>query len=336
MSTPLVDPFGRTVRDLRISITDRCNFRCLYCMPQEGMLWLPREEILTFEEIERVARLCVERFGFDGIRLTGGEPTVRAHLPVLVERLAGLRVGGAGGEPIDLAMTTNGATLALLAGELRQAGLRRLNISCDSLQAGRFLEITRRDALARVLVGIDAALAAGFSPVKINCVLMRGVNDDEIVDFATFGRERGVTVRFIEFMPLDADDAWGAEKVVPADEVVAAIDAVYPLRPASQRGDAPAERYFYTDGAGEIGVIGSVTKPFCGSCDRVRLTAEGQFRNCLFAVKETDLRAILRSGGSDDYLAAAIAADVGTKWAGHSIGNVNFIRPARSMSQIGG
>jgi cyclic pyranopterin phosphate synthase len=325
---PLVDPHGRTVRDLRISVTDRCNFRCQYCMPEEGMVWLPRDEVLTFEEIERVARVCVERFGFDGIRLTGGEPTVRAHLPVLVEKLAALGV--------DLAMTTNGATLGLLAVDLRRAGLRRINISCDSLQRERFFAMTRRDALDRVLDGIDASLAAGFDPVKVNCVVLRGVNDDELVDFATFGRERGVIVRFIEWMPLDAQDAWGRDKVVPATEVVAAINAVYPLSPVPTRGSQPAERFVYEDGAGEVGVVGSVTQSFCGSCDRVRITAEGQFRNCLFAVRETDLRAILRGGGSDDDLAAAIVADVGTKWAGHSIGQVHFVKPARSMSQIGG
>jgi cyclic pyranopterin phosphate synthase len=324
----LVDPFGRTVRDLRISVTDRCNFRCQYCMPEEGMVWLPRDEVLTFEEIERVARICVERFGFDGIRLTGGEPTVRAHLPVLVEKLAGLGV--------DLAMTTNGATLRLLATELRRAGLRRINISCDSLQADRFYAMTHRDALDRVLDGIDAALEAGFDPVKVNCVVLRGINDDELVDFATFGRERGVVVRFIEWMPLDAQGEWGLDKVVPAADVVAAIDAVYPLMAAPTRGSQPAERFLYQDGEGEVGVIGSVTQSFCGSCDRVRLTAEGQFRNCLFAVRETDLRAILRGGGSDDDLASAIAADVGNKWAGHSIGQVHFVKPSRSMSQIGG
>jgi GTP 3',8-cyclase len=316
------------VRDLRVSVTDRCNFRCSYCMPEEGMVWLPRSEVLTFEEIERIARVCVERFGFDGIRLTGGEPTVRAHLPELVERLA--RLG------VDIAMTTNGATLPLLAADLRRAGLRRINISCDSLRRDRFLEMTKRDALDQVLAGIDAALEAGFDPVKINCVLLRGINDDEIVDLATFGRERGVVMRFIEWMPLDASDQWGQGKVVPASEIVAAIDAVYPLAPVAERGDQPAERFLYCDGGGEVGVIASVTRSFCGSCDRVRITAEGMFRNCLFAVRETDLRAIMRGGGSDDDLAAAIEADVGTKWAGHSIGQVHFIKPARSMSQIGG
>ena len=325
---PLVDPFQRVVRDLRISVTDRCNFRCTYCMPEEGMQWLPRTEILTFEEIERVARLCVERWGFTGIRLTGGEPTVRAGLPTLVAKLAALDV--------DLSLTTNGASLRLAARDLRTAGLQRINISCDSLRRDRFLAITHRDALPQVLDGIDAALEAGFSPVKVNAVLLQGVNDDEVVDFATFGREKGVVVRFIEFMPLDADGAWRGEQVVSATEIVAAIGSVYPLVPVAQRGSQPAERYVYTDGGGEIGVVPSVTRSFCGSCDRVRLTAEGMFRNCLFATRETDLRALLRSGASDDDLAAAIEADVGQKWAGHSIGQVRFVRPARSMSQIGG
>ena len=327
-AAPLVDPHGRTVRDLRISVTDRCNLRCTYCMPAEGMDWLARTDLLTYEEIERVARVCVERFGFTGIRLTGGEPTVRAHLPVLVEKLAGLGT--------DLSLTTNGATLRLMADDLRAAGLRRINISLDSLRPETFFAVTRRHALDQVIDGIDAAIDAGFSPVKVNCVLMRGVNDDEIVDFAAFGRERGVTMRFIEFMPLDADDGWSADTVVPAAEVVATIDRVYPIEPVEGRGSAPAERFRYLDGGGEIGVIASVTQSFCGSCDRVRLTAEGMFRNCLFAVKETDLRAVLRSGGTDDDLAAAVIADVGNKWVGHSIGQVDFVRPDRSMSQIGG
>jgi len=334
-SKALVDGHGRTVRDLRISVTDRCNFRCQYCMPEEGMTWLPKSEVLTFEEIERVARVGVERFGFDGIRITGGEPTVRAHLPVLIEKLARLRVGG-DGPGVDLAMTTNGASLRLLAADLRHAGLRRINISCDSLRPERFLELTRRDALDRVLDGVEAAIEAGFDPVKLNVVLVRGSNDDEIVDLAAYGRDRGVTVRFIEFMPLDASDEWGPNRVVPADEVVAALDAAFGIRPLDERGDQPAERFVYHDGRGEVGVIASVTRPFCASCDRVRLTAEGQFRNCLFAVRETDLRAILRNGGSDDDLAAAMAADVAAKWAGHAIGKVHFIKPERSMSQIGG
>jgi len=327
MATDLVDPHGRTVRDLRISVTDRCNFRCRYCMPAEGMNWLPREDILTFEEIHRIGRICVERYGFDSIRLTGGEPTVRAHLPRLVAMLNDLGV--------DLALTTNGATLRLVADDLAAAGLRRINISLDSLRADRFFDLTRRDDLHRVLDGIDAALDAGLDPVKLNAVLMRGINDDEVVDFARFGRERGVTVRFIEFMPLDAQGEWTRDRVVPAEEVVEAIDAVFPLEEI-RRGSAPAERYRYIDGRGEVGVIPSVTRPFCADCDRVRLTAEGQFRSCLFAHDEYDLRAVLRAGGDDDAVAAEIERAVGHKWAGHQIGQVQFIRPSRSMSQIGG
>ncbi len=328
MTADLVDPYGRTVRDLRISITDRCNFRCSYCMPAEGMQWLPRSELLTFEEIERISRVFVERFGVDGIRLTGGEPTVRAHLPVLVGKLAALNV--------DLSMTTNGATFRLVAEDLKAAGLTRVNVSLDSLRRDRFLAITRRDELERVLDGIAAAKEAGFDPVKINVVLERGMNDDEIVDFATWGREHRVAVRFIEFMPLDASGEWARDKVVSQDEILDAISAVYPLVPAPARGAAPADRWLYADGLGDVGVIPSVTKPFCGDCDRVRLTAEGQLRTCLFETREFDLRAIVRSGGSDDDLAAEIVRAVGTKWAGHAIGQVTFIRPKRSMSQIGG
>ena len=324
----LVDPFGRVIRDLRISVTDRCNFRCTYCMPAEGMEWLPRSEVLTFEEIHRVSRIFVERFGVEGIRLTGGEPTVRAHLPMLISQLSGLGV--------DLAMTTNGATLRNSAEELRSAGLRRINISLDTLHADRFEQMTRRNELENVLAGIGAAVAAGFSPVKINAVIERGVNDDEIVDLARFGRERGVEVRFIEFMPLDATGHWANDRVVGQDEIVERIAEVFPLEQMPARGAAPADRWRYLDGAGTVGVIPSVTKPFCGDCDRVRLTAEGQFRTCLFATDEFDLREIMRSGGDDDALAERIIAAVGTKWAGHQINRVEFIRPNRSMSQIGG
>ena len=327
MREPLIDGFGRTVRDLRISITDRCNFRCTYCMPEEGMTWLPREDLLTFEEIDRIAGVCVDRFGFTGIRLTGGEPTVRAHLPVLIERLAR--------RDVDLAMTTNGSALRLLAEDLRAAGLRRLNISCDSLNRDRFYQMTRRDDLPKVLDGIAAAKSAGFVPLKINVVLMRGINDDEIVDFAQFGREQGVGVRFIEFMPLDADASWSRDTVVPSSEIIERINAVFPLV-KMRHGSEPAARWAFADGIGDIGVIASVTEPFCGDCDRVRITAEGQFRTCLVSTDEFDLRGIVRNGGTDDQLAAEIQRAVGLKWAGHSIGNVTFKRPDRSMSQIGG
>ena len=326
--TSLVDGFGRVHRDLRISVTDRCNFRCTYCMPAEGLDWMAREDLLTYEELTRVARGCVERFGFDGIRLTGGEPTVRANLPVLIDQLSSLGV--------DLSLTTNGTTLANLAPTLVSAGLERINISLDSLQRERFEQITRRDELDKVLEGVDAAVSAGLAPVKINCVVMRGVNDDEIVDFARFGRERGVTVRFIEFMPLDAQGEWTNEQVVTKAEIVAAIGDVFPLEPVAERESDPAARWRYVDGGGEFGVIPSVTEAFCESCDRVRLTADGMLRHCLFATRELDLRTLLRNGATDDDLAEAITAEVGAKWAGHQINQVHFIRPSRSMSQIGG
>lgn len=289
---------------------------------------MAREDLLTYEELARVARICVERFGFDGIRLTGGEPTVRANLPVLIEQLSSLGV--------DLSLTTNGTTLTNLAPTLVAAGLERINISLDSLQRDRFEQITRRDELDKVLEGIGAAVSAGLAPVKINCVVMRGVNDDEIVDFARFGRDRGVTVRFIEFMPLDAQGEWTNEQVVTKAEIVAAIGDVFPLEPVAERESDPAARWRYVDGGGEFGVIPSVTEAFCESCDRVRLTADGMLRHCLFATRELDLRTLLRNGATDDDLAEAITAEVGAKWAGHQINQVHFIRPARSMSQIGG
>jgi cyclic pyranopterin phosphate synthase len=324
---PLVDSFGRVHRDLRISVTDRCNFRCTYCMPEEGLAWLPRSEVLTFEEVERIARVLVERHGIRSIRLTGGEPTVRAHLPVLVRSLAAL--------PVDLALTTNGATLASVAGDLAAAGLRRVNVSLDTLQPERFAALTRRDQLGDVLAGIDAALAAGLSPVKLNVVVLAGVNDDEVVDLARYGRDRGVLVRFIEYMPLDADGGWQRGQVVSQAQILERIGAVFPLEPIT-RGSEPAARFRYLDGQGEVGVIPSVTEPFCERCDRIRLTADGQLRSCLFSLQDHDLRAILRSGGSDHELSDAIEACVGAKWAGHAIDRVEFIRPGRSMSQIGG
>jgi cyclic pyranopterin phosphate synthase len=337
----LVDPFSRTVRDLRISVTDRCNFRCTYCMPEEGMVWLPRTGVMSFEEIERLAGLFVERYGVDGLRLTGGEPTVRAHLPVLVAKLAALRVRADADTPYaglkpDLSITTNGATFRLLAHELRDAGLDRVNISLDTLRGDRFVEMTRRDELARVLDGIEAAKEAGFSPVKINAVIERDVNDDEIVDLARYGRDAGVEVRFIEFMPLDASKEWTRRTVVSQDEIVARISEVFPMEQLPARGAAPADRWRYLDGGGTVGVIPTVTRPFCGDCDRVRLTADGQLRTCLFATDEHDLLTMLRQGADDDVLGAAIQHAVGTKWAGHQINQVSFVRPRRSMSQIGG
>ncbi len=340
-TTALVDSFGRQIEDLRISVTDRCNFRCTYCMPEEGMQWLDRHAVMSFEEIERLARLFVERYGVRSIRLTGGEPTVRANLATLVAKLAALE-GPAG--PIELAMTTNGATMRLAAPGLRAAGLHRVNISLDTLDRAKFFEMTRRDELDNVLDGITAAQDAGFAPVKVNAVIERGVNDDEIVDLVTFGRERDVEVRFIEFMPLDATGHWLNERVVGQDEIVERINAVYPVEVMPARGAAPADRFRFLDGGlhgdgspgSRIGVIPSVTKPFCGDCDRVRLTAEGEFRTCLFATEEFDLLAAIRRGESDDEIAARIESAVASKWAGHQINQVSFTRPSKSMSQLGG
>ena len=337
----LIDPLGRHIEDLRISVTDRCNFRCTYCMPEEGMQWLNRSDVMSFEEIERLARIFVERYGVKGIRLTGGEPTVRAHLPVLISKLSKL-VGPDG--PVNLAMTTNGATMRLLADPLKQAGLNRVNISLDTLDRAKFHQMTRRDELNNVLDGICAAQEVGFDPVKINAVIERGINDSELLDLATFGREQNVEVRFIEFMPLDAEGHWMNDKVVGQDEILEKISSKYPLEVLPARGAAPADRFRFLDGGlyGEgspgsmIGVIPTITKPFCGDCERVRLTAEGDFRTCLFANKEFDLLTALRSGESDDQVADRIEAAVATKWAGHQIHQVNFTRPAKSMSQLGG
>jgi cyclic pyranopterin phosphate synthase len=303
-------------------------------MPAEGLKWLDKADVLTFEEIERVARICVERFDVDSIRLTGGEPTVRAHLPRLIAKLAALR-SSRGIKP-DIALTTNGATLRNIATELRDAGLDRINVSLDSLIPERFFAMTRRDELHNVLAGITEAKAAGFDPVKINAVVERGTNDDEIIPLAQFGRDNGVEVRFIEFMPLDATNEWERKNVLSQEEIVRTISEVFPLELVPARGAAPADRWRYLDGKGMVGVIPSVTQPFCADCDRVRITSDGQFRTCLFATDEFDIRALLRNGGSDDDIAALVTKAVGLKWAGHQINQVNFIRPNRSMSQIGG
>ncbi|MCI2975098.1 MAG: GTP 3',8-cyclase MoaA [Ferrimicrobium sp.] len=329
----LIDSYGREIRDLRISVTDRCNFRCTYCLPEEGIEWLPRHDLLTFEEITEISRVFTERFYIESIRLTGGEPTVRAQLPRLVGMLAGLR--NHEGNKINLSLTTNGVTLPLIAEPLREAGLDRINISLDTLRADRFLQITRRPQFERVLEGIEAAQAVGFAPIKLNVVAMQGVNDDEIVDFARFGREHDLQVRFIEFMPLDGSNAWERTDVLSAAEILAQIDRVFPVE-EPQRGTAPATTYRYRDGQGSFGIIPTVTQPFCGDCDRVRLSADGKIRTCLFALDEHDLRMMLRAGASTQELATQIEAIIATKWAGHSIGRVNFIRPPKSMSQIGG
>ena len=327
MKDQLIDTYGRVHRDLRISVTDRCNFRCQYCMPEEGMDWTPREELLTFEEIERLASLLVNKFGIESIRLTGGEPTVRANLSKLIEKLAKLDV--------DLSLTTNGATLPLIAGDLYNAGLDRINISLDTLDRKRFESLTRRDNLKQVLHGIETAKSVGFDPVKINMVVMKGVNDDEVLDFVSYGRENGLVVRFIEFMPLDADETWEKSKVMPQNEILELVSSKYDLEPLS-RGSSPAARWKFVDGPGEIGIIATVSEAFCDACDRIRLTADGKFRNCLFAIEEYDVRKLLRENAEDEKIIELFSHAVKQKWAGHQIGKSVFIRPSKSMSQIGG
>ncbi|MGD1012103.1 MAG: GTP 3',8-cyclase MoaA [Acidimicrobiales bacterium] len=327
---PLLDTFGRVHTDLRISVTDRCNLRCVYCMPEEGVPWVPRSEILTFEEIERVASIAYG-LGVESVRLTGGEPLVRANVTTLVGLLGGIGFS-------DLSMTTNGTLLTRLAPALAAAGLKRVNISCDSLKPERFAAIRRRGVLSTVLEAMDAAEQAGLAPVKINVVVIAGVNDDEVIDLAAFGRDTGRTVRFIEFMPLDADEAWNRSKVVPGEQILARINEVWPLEPSSERNadPAPADRFRFLDGNGEIGVITSVSRAFCGTCNRLRLTADGAIRNCLFANAEHPVRDLLRSGGSDAELETLFRQAVWAKRAGHGINDPAFLRPARSMSMIGG
>jgi cyclic pyranopterin phosphate synthase len=326
---PLVDTFGRIADDLRVSVTDRCNFRCTYCMPAEGLRWLPKAELLTFEELQHLVALFV-RLGVRSIKVTGGEPTVRADLPTLVRTLREVGPG------LDMSITTNGLLLDTLAVPLAEAGIDRATVSCDSLLQHRFAEMTRRDALDRVLRGLRAAEEAGLTPIKINTVVIGGTNDDELVDFARWARETGYEIRFIEYMPLDAQHAWERSKVVPAARILEAIDAAYPLAPDGPTNE-PATTYGFADGApGRIGVIPSVTQPFCDTCNRLRLTAEGQFRTCLFALEETDLRGPMRDGASDEDLERLIREAVWTKWSGHRINHPDFVQPSRSMSMIGG
>jgi cyclic pyranopterin phosphate synthase len=326
---PLLDTFGRVADDLRISVTDRCNFRCTYCMPAEGLKWLPKDEILSFEELTRLLRLFV-RLGIRSVKVTGGEPTVRADLPTLVAMFRDAA------PHIDLSMTTNGVLLDRLARPLAETGLDRVTVSLDSLLRHRFEQMTRRDALDRVLAGIRAAEDAGLVPIKINCVVIGGTNEDEVVEFARWSREHGHVVRFIEYMPLDAEHAWERAKVVPSARIVDAIDAVYPLVTDGPDHE-PATSYRFADGArGGIGVIASVTEPFCETCNRLRLTAEGQVRACLFALEETDLRGPMRSGASDGDLERLIRSNVWAKWSGHRINHPDFVQPERSMSAIGG
>ena len=323
------DTFGRSVTDLRLSLTDRCNFRCTYCMPAEGLPWLSRHELLTVDEIERLVRLFVAH-GVREIKLTGGEPTVRAELIEIVGRLRAVD------DDLDLSLTTNGFRLEHLAQPLRDAGLDRVNISCDSLLRHRFSAIARRDALDRVRAGMRAAADAGFFPIKLNCVVMAGTNDDEVVDFARLARDTGYDVRFIEYMPLDADHAWERAKVVPSRVIREAIDAAFPLTPRD-RGPEPATTYDFADGApGSVGFISSVTEPFCATCNRVRVTAEGRLRVCLFSLDETDLREPLRRGAPDAELESIIGGAVAAKWAGHRINHPDFVQPVRTMSAIGG
>jgi len=327
---PLTDTHGRTVRDLRLSITDRCNLRCVYCMPAEGMPWLPKQDLLTYEELARFARVCVE-CGVTGVRLTGGEPTVRADLPVLVRMLREIS------PTLDLALTTNGLKLPEMAVSLRAAGLDRVNVSLDTLDRERFQQLARRDRLADVLAGLAAARTAGFAPIKVNAVLMRGLNDDEVVPLARWARDEGFELRFIEWMPLDFQRGWDRSRLVSATEILDRLASELPLEP--EEGDdpsAPARTFRYRDGTGRVGVIASVTRPFCGTCDRIRLTADGQVRTCLFSLREYDFRQLLRAGGSDDDLEALLRSAVLRKEPGHLISQPGFVQPERGMSAIGG
>ena len=326
---PLVDGFGRVHTDLRISVTDRCNLRCVYCMPEVGMTFAPREDILTFEELLRVAKVA-RGLGVRTVRLTGGEPLVRRGIVEFVGGLSGLGFD-------DIAMTTNAMELARLASPLAEAGLTRVNVSCDSLKDDRFAEIRRRGDLSTVLGAMDVADRAGLGPVKVNVVLMAGVNDDEVLDFAAFARETGRVVRFIEFMPLDGDHQWSASNVVASADVIKRIEERWPLERVQRANDvAPAVRYRFRDGRGEIGVIATVTEPFCGTCDRLRLTADGFVRNCLFSDHETGLRDLMRARCDDDTIELAIRRAVWEKKAGRGSDDLTLLRPRRSMSMIGG
>lgn len=330
VADPLLDSFGRIATDLRISLTDRCNFRCRYCMPPEGLPWMAADDLLTFDEITRIARLMT-RLGITSIKLTGGEPLVRRNADVVVRELRAIS------SDLDLSMTTNGFLLADVAEELAAAGLDRVTVSCDSLLRHRFAEMTLRDALDGVMRGLEAAEVFGLTPIKINTVLIRGINDDEIETFAQLARRTGYEVRFIEYMPLDAQEQWDPARVVPGADAIRRIDERWPLRTDESDAPNPAKRYVFADGApGTVGVIPSVTEPFCSTCNRLRLTADGQLRSCLFSMDEVDLRGPLRAQATDGELEQLIRACVKEKWAGHKIGEDDFIRPSRSMSMIGG
>jgi GTP 3',8-cyclase len=327
---PLRDGHGRLIGDLRVSVTDRCNFRCQYCMPAEGLPWLERQEILSFEEIARLVAL-LSAMGVRDVRLTGGEPLVRRNFPHLVSLLAALP------DVDDLSVTTNGFLLERDAEKLIRAGINRFNVSVDSLQQDRFFELTRRDALPQVLRGLE--FLASFPeahPVKVNAVAIRGFTEDEVLPFAELARTSSYEIRFIEYMPLDADRAWTADQVLTGAEIRAAIDAVYPLEPEPRQPHATARVYRFADGHGRIGFINPVSEPFCGDCNRIRLTADGRLRTCLFSLGETDLREPLRSGASDDDLEQIIRDAVWRKELKHHVGEPGFIQPARTMSAIGG
>jgi len=327
---PLIDGHGRLIGDLRVSVTDRCNFRCQYCMPAEGLPWLERDEVLTFEEITRLVAL-VSSMGVHDIRLTGGEPLVRRDFPRLAEMLAGLP------HVHDLSLTTNGFLLDRDAAALVRAGIDRFNVSVDSLQRDRFYELTRRDALAQVLRGLE--LLASFPeahPIKVNAVAIRGFTEEEVIPFAQLARSAPYEIRFIEFMPLDADHNWSPERVLTGREIRAAINDVYPLEPEAREPHATARVYRFADGKGKIGFINPVSEPFCADCNRIRLTADGRLRTCLFSLNETDLRGPLRAGAGDRELERIIREAVWRKELKHNVGEPGFIQPARTMSAIGG
>ncbi|SCG54929.1 GTP 3',8-cyclase MoaA [Micromonospora humi] len=327
----LADRYGRVARDLRVSLTDKCNLRCTYCMPAEGLPWLAGPQLLTDDEIVRLVGVAVRRLGVTEVRFTGGEPLIRPGLPGIVAAVAALSP-----RP-RISLTTNGIGLARLAPALRSAGLDRVNVSLDTLDRDRFAALTRRDRHHDVLAGLAGAADAGLTPVKINAVLMRGVNDDEAPELLRFALAHGYELRFIEQMPLDAQHGWDRSTMVTADEILAALRAEFALRPdPAERGAAPAETWLVDDGPARVGVIASVTRPFCGDCDRTRLTADGQVRNCLFATDESDLRAALRAGADDEDLARRWRAAMWGKRAGHGIDDPTFLQPVRPMSAIGG
>jgi cyclic pyranopterin phosphate synthase len=326
----LVDGFGRVHTDLRVSLTDKCNLRCTYCMPAEGLDWMPAAEMLSDDELVRVIGVAVRDLGITEVRLTGGEPLLRRGLVDLVRRLADLRP-----RP-KLSMTTNGIGLAKVVEALAVAGLDRVNVSLDTLDRETFVTLSRRDRLDDVLAGLDGAREFGLVPVKVNTVLMRGVNDHEALDLLHYCLDRQLSLRFIEQMPLDAQHGWDRSIMVTADEIQSMLAGKHELTPVPDRGSSPAEEFLVDGGPATVGIIGSVSRPFCGSCDRVRLTADGQIRNCLFAREESDLRAALRSGAGDEEIARRIRVSIAGKKAGHGIDDPTFLQPDRPMSAIGG